>query len=57
MWIVFLSLQDVRHVAQRDALSLQFEPVLLPTSSTNFTKIASFTCKGTHLNNIGDFLL
>ncbi|XP_073897424.1 transmembrane protein 131-like isoform X2 [Castor canadensis] len=40
-------IQDVRHVAQRDALSLQFEPVLLPTSSTNFTKIASFTCKVT----------
>uniref|UniRef100_A0A8C2RAV3 Transmembrane protein 131-like n=1 Tax=Capra hircus TaxID=9925 RepID=A0A8C2RAV3_CAPHI len=29
----------------RDVLSLQFEPVLLPTSTTNFTKIASFTCK------------
>ncbi|XP_057583250.1 transmembrane protein 131-like isoform X2 [Hippopotamus amphibius kiboko] len=38
-------IQDVHHFSQRDALSLQFEPVLLPTSTTNFTKIASFTCK------------
>ncbi|XP_015456168.1 transmembrane protein 131-like [Pteropus alecto] len=40
-------IQDVHHFSQRDALSLQFEPVLLPTSTTNFTKIASFTCKAT----------
>ena len=46
MWI-FLLLQDVHHFSQRHALSLQFEPVLLPSSTTNFTKIASFTCKGT----------
>ncbi|XP_047422764.1 transmembrane protein 131-like isoform X2 [Sciurus carolinensis] len=38
-------IQDIYHFSQRDALSLQFEPVLLPTSTTNFTKIASFTCK------------
>uniref|UniRef100_A0A8C6EP13 Transmembrane protein 131-like n=1 Tax=Marmota marmota marmota TaxID=9994 RepID=A0A8C6EP13_MARMA len=38
-------IQDVHHFSQRDALSLQFEPVLLPTSTTNFTKIASFSCK------------
>ncbi|KAM4811793.1 transmembrane protein 131-like isoform X4 [Urocitellus parryii] len=40
-----LWIQDVHHFSQRDALSLQFEPVLLPTSTTNFTKIASFSCK------------
>ncbi|XP_039731859.1 transmembrane protein 131-like isoform X3 [Pteropus medius] len=40
-------IQDVHHFSQRDALSLQFEPILLPTSTTNFTKIASFTCKAT----------
>uniref|UniRef100_A0A8D1G5P7 Transmembrane protein 131-like n=1 Tax=Sus scrofa TaxID=9823 RepID=A0A8D1G5P7_PIG len=40
-----LWIQDVHHFSQRTALSLQFEPVLLPTSTTNFTKIASFTCK------------
>ncbi|XP_016000090.2 transmembrane protein 131-like isoform X2 [Rousettus aegyptiacus] len=40
-------IQDVHHFSQRDALSLQFEPVLLPTSTTNFTKVASFTCKAT----------
>ncbi|ELW64781.1 Transmembrane protein 131-like protein [Tupaia chinensis] len=38
-------IQDVHHVSPRAALSLQFTPVLLPTSATNFTKIASFTCK------------
>ncbi|KAK1343142.1 hypothetical protein QTO34_015916 [Cnephaeus nilssonii] len=38
-------IQDVHHFSPRDALSLQFEPVLLPSSTTNFTKIASFTCK------------
>ncbi|XP_012922681.1 transmembrane protein 131-like isoform X2 [Heterocephalus glaber] len=38
-------IQDVHHLAQRDALSLHFKPVLLPISTTNFTKIASFTCK------------
>ncbi|XP_037024016.2 transmembrane protein 131-like isoform X1 [Artibeus jamaicensis] len=42
-----LWIQDVHHFSQRDALSLQFEPVLLPSSTTNFTKIASFTCKAT----------
>ncbi|XP_036279254.1 transmembrane protein 131-like isoform X5 [Pipistrellus kuhlii] len=41
----FIWIQDVHHFSQRDALSLQFEPVLLPSSTTNFTKIASFTCK------------
>lgn len=50
-------LQDVHHFSQRDALSLQFEPVLLPSSTTNFTKIASFTCKGTDFKNSGDCLL
>uniref|UniRef100_A0A8C0JPV5 Transmembrane protein 131-like n=1 Tax=Canis lupus dingo TaxID=286419 RepID=A0A8C0JPV5_CANLU len=40
-------IQDVHHFSQKDALSLQFEPVLLPASTTNFTKIASFTCKAT----------
>ncbi|XP_076995870.1 transmembrane protein 131-like isoform X2 [Tamandua tetradactyla] len=40
-------IQDVHHFSQKDALSLQFEPVLLPTSTTNFTKIASFACRAT----------
>ncbi|XP_040822829.1 transmembrane protein 131-like isoform X2 [Ochotona curzoniae] len=42
-----LWIQDVRHFSHTNALSLQFEPVLLPPSTTNFTKIASFTCKAT----------
>lgn len=56
-WTFLLLLQDVHHFSQRDALSLQFEPVLLPSSTTNFTKIASFTCKGTDFKNIGDCLV
>lgn len=53
----FLSLlQDVHHSSQRDTLSLQFEPVLLPSSTTNFTKIASFTCKGTDFKSLGNCL-
>ncbi|XP_043828062.1 transmembrane protein 131-like isoform X2 [Dromiciops gliroides] len=40
-----LWIQDVHHFSQRDSLSLQFEPVLLSSSTTNFTKIASFICK------------
>uniref|UniRef100_A0A5F8HL06 Transmembrane protein 131-like n=1 Tax=Monodelphis domestica TaxID=13616 RepID=A0A5F8HL06_MONDO len=40
-----LWIQDVHHFSRRDSLSLQFEPVLLPSSTTNFTKIASFICK------------
>ncbi|XP_036914261.1 transmembrane protein 131-like [Sturnira hondurensis] len=47
----FIWIQDVRHFSQRDALSLQFEPVLLPPSTMNFTKIASFTCKATPCDN------
>lgn len=56
-WIPFLLLQDIHHFSQKNALSLQFEPVLLPTSTTNFTKIASFVCKGNSLNCRGVPLL
>ncbi|XP_052586581.1 transmembrane protein 131-like isoform X3 [Peromyscus californicus insignis] len=38
-------IQDIHHFSQKNALALQFEPVLLPTSTTNFTRIASFVCK------------
>ncbi|XP_032754069.1 transmembrane protein 131-like isoform X4 [Rattus rattus] len=38
-------IQDIHHFSQKNLLSLQFEPVLLSTSTTNFTKVASFTCK------------
>uniref|UniRef100_A0A8C2RBR5 Transmembrane protein 131-like n=1 Tax=Capra hircus TaxID=9925 RepID=A0A8C2RBR5_CAPHI len=38
-------IQVILNTCVKDVLSLQFEPVLLPTSTTNFTKIASFTCK------------
>ncbi|XP_051055402.1 transmembrane protein 131-like isoform X1 [Phodopus roborovskii] len=38
-------IQDIHHFSQKNTLSLQFEPILLHTSTTNFTKIASFICK------------
>ncbi|XP_006985380.1 transmembrane protein 131-like isoform X4 [Peromyscus maniculatus bairdii] len=38
-------IQDIHHFSQKNALALQFEPVLLPSSTTNFTRIASFICK------------
>ncbi|XP_063138590.1 transmembrane protein 131-like isoform X5 [Rattus norvegicus] len=38
-------IQDIHHFSQKNLLSLQFEPVLLSTSTTNFTKVASFTCR------------
>lgn len=56
-WIPFLLLQDIHRFSQKNALSLQFEPVLLPTSTTNFTKIASFVCKGNSWNRGGVPLL
>ncbi|XP_010626304.1 transmembrane protein 131-like [Fukomys damarensis] len=46
-------IQDVHYLSQRDALSLQFKPVLLPASTTNFTKIASFTCKAATTRDSG----
>ncbi|XP_068961682.1 transmembrane protein 131-like isoform X3 [Petaurus breviceps papuanus] len=50
-----LWIQDVHHFSQRDSLSLQFQPVLLPSSTTNFTKIASFICKAPSCLSETDF--
>nr|XP_051675898.1 transmembrane protein 131-like isoform X7 [Oryctolagus cuniculus] len=48
-------IQDVHHFSHTEALSVQFEPVLLPPSTTNFTKIASFTCRAaTSCGNVED---
>ncbi|XP_074085207.1 transmembrane protein 131-like isoform X3 [Macrotis lagotis] len=51
-----LWIQDVHHFSQRDSLSLQFEPILLPSSTTNFTKIASFICKAPSCLSETDYL-
>ncbi|XP_077156175.1 transmembrane protein 131-like isoform X3 [Paroedura picta] len=49
-----LYVQDVKHLSQKEMFSVLFEPIMLPSSATNFTKVASIVCKGTlcgHENN------
>ncbi|XP_048365082.1 transmembrane protein 131-like isoform X2 [Sphaerodactylus townsendi] len=49
-----LYVQDVKHLSQKGTFSVMFEPIVLPSSATNFTKVASIVCKGTlcaHGNN------
>ncbi|NWI96693.1 T131L protein, partial [Pitta sordida] len=38
-------IQEVRQLSQKDTSLVEFEPVLLSSSSTNFTKVASISCK------------
>ncbi|KAM6401384.1 transmembrane protein 131-like isoform 2-T2 [Pluvialis apricaria] len=38
-------IQEIRQLSQKDTSSVEFEPVLLSSSSTNFTKVASISCK------------
>ncbi|NXL83192.1 T131L protein, partial [Alectura lathami] len=40
-------IQEIWWLSQKDRLPVEFEPVLLSSSSTNFTKVASISCKGT----------
>uniref|UniRef100_A0A8D2J0B4 Transmembrane 131 like n=1 Tax=Varanus komodoensis TaxID=61221 RepID=A0A8D2J0B4_VARKO len=42
-----LSLQDIKHLSQEGTFSVLLEPILLPSSATNFTEVASIVCKGT----------
>ncbi|XP_020637024.3 transmembrane protein 131-like isoform X1 [Pogona vitticeps] len=42
----FLYVQDVKHLSQEGTFSVQFEPILLPSLTMNFTKVASIFCKG-----------
>ncbi|XP_033017107.1 transmembrane protein 131-like isoform X2 [Lacerta agilis] len=42
-----LYVQDVKHLSQEGKFSVQFEPILLPSLTTNFTRVASVVCKGT----------
>uniref|UniRef100_A0A8C3J9M5 Transmembrane 131 like n=1 Tax=Calidris pygmaea TaxID=425635 RepID=A0A8C3J9M5_9CHAR len=43
LFLVFM--QEVRQLSQKDTSPVEFEPVLLSSSSTNFTKVASISCK------------
>ncbi|XP_071599092.1 transmembrane protein 131-like isoform X1 [Heliangelus exortis] len=38
-------IQEVRQLSEKDTSPVEFEPVLLSSSSTNFTKVASISCK------------
>ncbi|KAM9295464.1 transmembrane protein 131-like isoform 4-T4 [Morus bassanus] len=38
-------IQEIRQLSQKDTSHVEFEPVLLSSSSTNFTKVASISCK------------
>ncbi|NWW93913.1 T131L protein, partial [Rhynochetos jubatus] len=40
-------IQEVQQLSQKETSSVEFEPVLLSSSSTNLTKVASISCKGT----------
>uniref|UniRef100_A0A8C6VMT7 Transmembrane 131 like n=1 Tax=Naja naja TaxID=35670 RepID=A0A8C6VMT7_NAJNA len=42
-----LYVQDVKHLTQEKIFSLLFEPILLPSLTMNFTKVASIICQGT----------
>ncbi|XP_075356544.1 transmembrane protein 131-like isoform X2 [Mycteria americana] len=38
-------IQEIRQLSQKDTSPVEFEPVLLSSSSTDFTKVASISCK------------
>ncbi|XP_059577932.1 transmembrane protein 131-like isoform X5 [Alligator mississippiensis] len=46
-----LHIQDVQHFSPKDASYVQFEPVLLLTSITDFTEVASVVCKAMSCDN------
>uniref|UniRef100_A0A803Y3Z4 Transmembrane 131 like n=1 Tax=Meleagris gallopavo TaxID=9103 RepID=A0A803Y3Z4_MELGA len=43
-------MQEIRQLLQKDRTAVKFEPVLLSSSCTNFTKVASISCEGTYSN-------
>mgnify|MGYP001857250922 CR=1 FL=1 len=43
--LVFM--QEIRQLSQKNRKLVEFEPVLMSSSSTNFTKVASISCEGT----------
>ncbi|XP_034626922.1 transmembrane protein 131-like isoform X4 [Trachemys scripta elegans] len=46
-----LHIQDIQRFSQKDTSSVQFEPTQLPSSTTNFTKVASIVCKAASCDN------
>ncbi|NWS70163.1 T131L protein, partial [Crotophaga sulcirostris] len=38
-------IQEIQQLSQKDTSPVEFDPVLLSSSSTNFTKVASISCK------------
>ncbi|KAM7168628.1 transmembrane protein 131-like isoform 8-T8 [Macrochelys suwanniensis] len=46
-----LHIQDIQRFSQKDTSSVQFEPIQLPSSTTNFTKVASIVCKAASCDN------
>ncbi|XP_075786198.1 transmembrane protein 131-like isoform X5 [Pelodiscus sinensis] len=46
-----LRIQDIQRFSQKDTSSVRFEPILLPSSTTNFTKVASIVCKVASCDN------
>ncbi|PKU45057.1 hypothetical protein llap_4647 [Limosa lapponica baueri] len=41
----YQQVKEIRQLSQKDTSPVEFEPVLLSSSSTNFTKVASISCK------------
>ncbi|KAM9143744.1 transmembrane protein 131-like isoform 4-T4 [Pangshura tecta] len=46
-----LHIQDIQRFSQKHTSSVQFEPIQLPSSTTNFTKVASIVCKAVSCHN------
>ncbi|NXO03105.1 T131L protein, partial [Rhinopomastus cyanomelas] len=44
-------IQEIRQLSQKGSLPIEVQPVLLPSSSTNFTKVTSISCKAASCNS------
>ncbi|XP_068259583.1 transmembrane protein 131-like isoform X4 [Nyctibius grandis] len=44
-------IQEIRQLSQKDTSPVEFEPLLLSSSSTNFTKVASVSCKAAYCDS------
>ncbi|NXI73102.1 T131L protein, partial [Anseranas semipalmata] len=44
-------IQEIRQLSQKGRSPVEFEPLLLSSSSTNFTKVASISCKAASCDN------
>lgn len=45
--LCLIFMQEIQQLSQKDTLPVEFQPILLSSSSTNFTKVASVSCEGT----------